>query len=94
MGKKCTKKRDAHAKQSCCSSNLNLLLFCRSRCRRSGRCLSSLILRSAAGKRDEPGDEVVTIAVCSYKYIFYLCFQSLNYINKLFKAGLRPWLCK
>ena len=29
--------------QSCCFANLNLLLFCRSRCRRRRRCLSSLI---------------------------------------------------
>ena len=28
--------------QSCCFVDLNLLLFCRSRCRRRGRCLSSL----------------------------------------------------
>ena len=29
--------------QGCCFANLNLLLFCRSRCRRRRRCLSSLI---------------------------------------------------
>ena len=29
--------------QSCCFANLNLLLFCRSRCRHRRRCLSSLI---------------------------------------------------
>ena len=29
--------------QSCCFADLNLLLFCRSRCRRRGRCLSSLL---------------------------------------------------
>ena len=29
--------------QSCCFANLNLLLFCRSRCRRRRRCLSSLM---------------------------------------------------
>ena len=29
--KKCTKKRDARV-QSCCFANLNLLLYCRSRC--------------------------------------------------------------
>ena len=29
--------------QSCCFANLNLLLFCRSRCRRCHRCLSSMI---------------------------------------------------
>ena len=32
--------------QSCCFANLNLLLFCRSRCRRRRRCLSSLLLWS------------------------------------------------
>ena len=31
--------------QSCCFSNLNLLLFCRSRWRRRHRCLSSLFFR-------------------------------------------------
>ena len=30
--------------QTCCFANLNLLLFCRSRCRRRRRCLSSLIV--------------------------------------------------
>ena len=30
--------------QSCCFTNLNLLLFSRSRCRRRRRCLSSLLL--------------------------------------------------
>ena len=29
--------------RSCCFANLNLLLFCRSRCRRRRRCLSSLV---------------------------------------------------
>ena len=29
--------------QCCCFANLNLLLFCRSRCRRRRRCLSSLM---------------------------------------------------
>ena len=29
--------------QSCCFANLNLLFFCRSRCRRRRRCLSSLM---------------------------------------------------
>ena len=29
--------------QSCCFANLNQLLFCRSRCRRRFRCLSSLL---------------------------------------------------
>ena len=32
--------------QSCCFANLPLLLFCRSRCRRSRRCLSSMLLWS------------------------------------------------
>ena len=31
--------------QSCCFANLNLLLFCRSRCRRRRRCLSSLVFK-------------------------------------------------
>ena len=43
MAKKCTKKRDARAKLF--FANLNLFLFCRSRCRycRRRRCLSSLL---------------------------------------------------
>ena len=32
--------------QSCCFTNINLLLFCRSRCRRRLCCLSSLLLSS------------------------------------------------
>ena len=30
--------------QSCCFANINLLLFCRPRCPRCRRCLSSLLL--------------------------------------------------
>ena len=29
--------------QSCCFANVNILLFCRSRCRRRRRCLRSLL---------------------------------------------------
>ena len=39
--KKCTK--SVMPVQSCCFANLNLLLFCRTRCRHRRRCLSSLI---------------------------------------------------
>ena len=41
-GKEMCKKSVMHV-QSCCFTNLNLLLFCRSRCRRRRRCLSSLL---------------------------------------------------
>ena len=34
--------------QSCCFPNLNLLLFCRSRCRRRRRCLSSLVASASS----------------------------------------------
>ena len=34
--------------QSCCFANLNLLLFCRSRCRRHRRCLSSILSKNCA----------------------------------------------
>ena len=34
--------------QSCCFTNLNLLLFCRSRWRRRGRCLSSLVASASS----------------------------------------------
>ena len=48
MAPKCTKKHDARALHvpSCCFAIPNLLLFCRSRCRRRRRCLSSLLLWS------------------------------------------------
>ena len=36
--------------QSCCFANLNLLLFCRSCCRRRRRCLSSLMREMPTGK--------------------------------------------
>ena len=36
--------------QSCCFANLNLLVYCRSRCRRHRRCLSSLISGGRATK--------------------------------------------
>ena len=41
--KKCTKKGDARAKVFFFFANLNLLLFCRSRCRRRRCCLSSIL---------------------------------------------------
>ena len=34
--------------QSCCFTNLNLLLFCRSRWRRRGRCLSPLVASASS----------------------------------------------
>ena len=43
MAKKFTKKRDAFVS---CFANIYVLLFCRSRCRRRRRCLSSLLLWS------------------------------------------------
>ena len=43
--KKCAKKRDARAKLFL-FVNINLFLFCRSRCRRLRRCVSSLMLKS------------------------------------------------
>ena len=36
--------RVMHVQSCCCFANLNLLFFCRSRCRRRRRCLSSLLL--------------------------------------------------
>ena len=38
--------------QSCCFANINLLLFCRSRCRRRRLCLSSLWCPREAGQMD------------------------------------------
>ena len=35
--------------QSCCFACLNLLLFCRSRCRRRRRCSNSLVIRTVRG---------------------------------------------
>ena len=58
--------------QSCClvSINLNLLLFCRSRCRRCCRCLNSLIIErlrfvfTPNGKREfVPRDQVSPLIV-------------------------------
>ena len=40
--------------QSCCFANINLLLFCRSCCRRRRRCLSSLLLSAPRGWRTLP----------------------------------------
>ena len=37
---------------SCCFANVNLLLFCRSLCRLSRRCLSSLIISVTGGVFD------------------------------------------
>ena len=37
--------------QSCCFANLNLFLFCRSRCRPRRRCLSSLMLQTLCRQR-------------------------------------------
>ena len=40
--------------QSCCFASLNLLLFCRSCCRRRRRCLSCLLLSAPQGSRTLP----------------------------------------
>ena len=39
--------------QSCCFANINLLLLCRSRCRRRRRCLSSLLSVQDTGSRGD-----------------------------------------
>ena len=38
--------------QSCCFANINLLHFCRSRCRRRRRCLSSLMAKPGTWDQD------------------------------------------
>ena len=45
MADRCTKKGVMHV-QSCCFACLNLLLYCRSRCRRRRRCVNSLVIRT------------------------------------------------
>ena len=52
-GKKNVQKSVMHV-QSCCFANLKLLLFCRSRCRRSRRCLRSLV--TIQGRRQNNTD--------------------------------------
>ena len=43
------KERDGRAKLLFCPANKTCFFFCRSRCRRRSRCLSSLIIRKTAG---------------------------------------------
>ena len=67
--KKCTKKRDARA--SYYFANLNLLLFCRSRCRRRHRCLTSLKRREieereVSGKLPTYPSPKLTLTLTSY----------------------------
>ena len=49
--------------QSCCFANLNLLLFCRSRCRRRRRrrCLSSLMLEQCCNHSKQCRNNVVML---------------------------------
>ena len=56
--KKCTKKRDARA--SYYFANLNLLRFCRSRCRRRRRCLTSLKRREIGEREREVSGKLPT----------------------------------
>ena len=68
--------------QSCCFANLNLLLFCRSRCRRYRRCLSSLLLSSK---------HFATMVTLRHTSPLYSETQSINH-SALFKHG--KWLNK
>ena len=58
--------------QSCCFANLNLLLFCRSRCRRRSRCLSSL--KRPLWRREVKPSYVTTFII---SHSFYSCKRPL-----------------
>ena len=55
-----TKKRDARAKLLFC---LNLLLFCRSRCLRSRRCLSSLMNENITERIQTVGVRFIDVSI-------------------------------
>ena len=66
--------------QSCCFANLNLLLFCRSCCRRPGRCLSSPLFT------DNPWAFVFTIS-----YMMSAVFSILQYV--VVQSLRSSWSC-
>ena len=66
--------------QSCCFANLNLLLFCRSRCRRPRRCLSSLLFT------DNPCAFVFIIS-----YMMSVVFSILQYL--VVQSLRSSWSC-
>ena len=53
--------------QSCCVANINLLLFCRSRCRRRRRCKETTISRNLLINLTKFGIILVNIAPQSLK---------------------------
>ena len=52
--------------QSCCVANLNQLLFCRSRCRRRRRCLSSLTCRDRDNWCEKRADRTRTVRLACF----------------------------
>ena len=55
--------------QICCFTNINQLVFCRSRCRRRRRCLSSLFFY-CVGKRVEEKRSLGFLVAVFYKSFF------------------------
>ena len=60
--------------QRCCFANINLLHFCRSRCRRRLRCLSSLFIHRGLGLRfpcNDQTDEVNKLLYGLFSVFFF-----------------------
>ena len=66
--------------KSCCFANLNLLLFCRSHCRRPRRCLSSLLFTN------NPCAFVFTIS-----YMMSAVFSILQYVVQSLRSSWSCW---
>ena len=68
--------------QSCCFVNLNLLVYCRSRCRRRRRCLSSLLYRDlTALSRGLLSLELPTLTGSHTSYCAVVCDMLLMLIE-------------
>ena len=72
-----TKIKSVMHAHSCCFADINLLLFCRSRCRRRRRCLSSLMLWSR---------NFATMVTWRHTCPLY-CSHAQNWILKYFNNG-------
>ena len=80
-GNKCTKR---HV-QSCCFANLNLLMFCRSRCRRASRLLKlpSILNKSKITKLSEKAAHNDKLSLTAFDHVRKNCFGQGNGTNSV-----------
>ena len=78
--------------QSCCFAYLNLLLFCRSRCRRRRRCLSFLIVvkKERKGEIRDPFCRLERVGRLDYGSINNVCTEFYSNVVFLINLLLLP----